>query len=461
MSNSSPTTFDLRIPSEEAPSRNATYYLAALTDEQILVLPLPPNGSLLIGRDASADIRLDGGAVSREHARVHSPAEGGSASAEDLGSRNGTFIQGKRLPPRERVPLAVGSTLWIGGAALTLRRGEPPRLRGPKPGLNNRVIVAPEMVTLYQHLSKIAPSRLSVLVLGETGVGKEVVAESLHEMAGPPGRPYVRLNCAALPPDLLESELFGVEKGAFTGATVARAGLLEVADGGTLYLDEVGELPLALQSKMLRMLESGEFFRLGAAKGRRANVRFVAATNRDLKTAVARAEFRADLYYRLNGLSVVVPPLRSRTEEILPLALLFADRIDCGPGSPPVTFTESAAARLLAYPWPGNIRELKSVVERSVLLSDGGRIDSCDLIFDAIGGMPAAAASAPMSASAAGDGGTVPPRGENAESTERDRILAALESCAFNQTRAAEMLGMPRRTLVYKVRQYALPRPRD
>jgi len=282
-------------------------------------------------------------------------------------------------------------------------------------------------------------------------------------MSGASGRAFVRLNCAALPADLLESELFGSEKGAFTGAIAARPGLLETAEGGTLFLDEVGDLPLGVQGKLLRVLESGEFFRLGAARPRQVRVRFVAATNRDLKQAAAAGHFRPDLYYRLNGVSVVVPPLRARRSEIMPLAQAFARQIERGPGTAPVSFTQAAFDRLLAYDWPGNIRELKSVVERSVLLSGDGRIDAPDLLFDALGA-PAHAIAVREAPADVAPNGTPPPSPTHpvvpSEADERARILAALESCAFNQKRAAELLGMPRRTLVYKMRRYALPRPR-
>jgi two-component system response regulator AtoC len=455
------TTFDLHLGATDSPAGLPNYYLVAMTQDRTLTVPVPVPSTLLIGRDPSADIRLEAGAVSREHARVHASGRAPAVSVEDLGSRNGTFVRGRQLAPRERAPLAVGDAIWVGGSALVLRQGLPPIVRPPPPG--ERVVIAPEMVALYEGLARLAPSRISVLVLGETGAGKEVVAESLHQMSGGPGRPFVRLNCAALPAELLESELFGSEKGAFTGAIAARPGLLETAEGGTLFLDEVGDLPLPLQGKLLRVLESGEFFRLGAPRPRQARVRFVAATNRDLKQAAAAGQFRPDLYYRLNGVSVVVPPLRARRAEILPLAHAFAQRIARGPDLAPVSFLQAACDRLVAYDWPGNIRELKSVVERSVLLSNDGRIDAPDLLFDALG---APAQALPTGGLAAGGtpGVTVPPGpaapGPLSETDERARILATLESCAFNQKRAAELLGMPRRTLVYKMRRYALPRPR-
>jgi two-component system response regulator AtoC len=448
------TTFDLHVGAADSTAGVPAYYLVAMTEDRNLTVPLPVPGSLLIGRDPCADLRLEAGAVSREHARVHTSLRGPAVSVEDLGSRNGTFVRGRQLARNERVPLAIGDAIWVGGAALVLRQGLPPVVRAPAPGPRGRVVIAPAMVSLYEGLARIAPSRISVLVLGETGTGKEVIAETLHELSGGQAHPFVRLNCAALPADLLESELFGSEKGAFTGAVAARAGLLEAAEGGTLFLDEVGDLPLPLQGKLLRVLESGEFFRLGSPRPRNARVRFVAATNRDLKQAAAGGQFRPDLYYRLNGVSVIVPPLRARRAEVMPLAQAFAQQIERGPGTAPVTFTPAACERLLGYEWPGNIRELKSLVERSVLLSNDGRIDAADLLFDALGAPVHVSPGIRLPSEAT-------PADPPAETDERARILAALESCAFNQKRAAELLGMPRRTLVYKMRRYALPRPRQ
>jgi transcriptional regulator with GAF, ATPase, and Fis domain len=428
-------------------------YLLVFTPHGHQAVPLSAPGSVLIGRGAGADVRVEDGAVSREHARVHAGAAAPHVTIEDLSSRNGTFLRGARLAPGARAPVAVGDTISVGAATLVLRLGRPPVVRPAAAG-GARVVRAPEMVKLHQELARVAASSISVLVLGETGVGKEVVAETLHELSGRSGPSFVRLNCAALPGDLLESELFGSERGAYTGAVATRAGLLEAAEGGTLFLDEVGDLPLPLQGKLLRVLESGEFFRLGSSRARRANVRFVAATNRDLKQATAGGRFRPDLYYRLNGVSVLVPPLRARPTEILPLAEAFAARIERGPGVPPATFTPAARERLERYAWPGNARELKSVVERSVLMSAGGPLDAADLLFDALGGAGVAAPPTPPplvpEALPADDG----------EAGERAHILAALEACAFNQTKAAEALGMPRRTLVYKLRRYGLPRPR-
>ena len=450
------TTFDLHVAGADSAADIPVYHLVAITPDRNLTVPLPVPGSLLIGRDAGADVRIEAGAVSRAHARVHASLDTPAVAVEDLGSRNGTFVRGRQLARNERAPLAVGDTVWVGGAALVLRPGAAPVARAPQRGPRGRVVIAPAMISLYEGLARIAPSRISVLVLGETGAGKEVVAESLHELSGGPGRPFVRLNCAALPAELLESELFGSEKGAFTGAVAARAGLIETADGGTLFLDEVGDLPLPLQGKLLRVLESGEFFRLGGARPRQARVRFIAATNRDLKQAAAAGQFRMDLYYRLDGVSVVVPPLRTRRAEIVPLALAFAQQFERGQAAEPVAFTQAACDRLLAYEWPGNIRELKSLIERSVLLANDGRIDAGDLLFDALGTLAPAPQAVPAGA-APGSG----PTGTTEETDERARILAALESCAFNQKRAAELLGMPRRTLVYKMRRYALPRPRE
>jgi transcriptional regulator with GAF, ATPase, and Fis domain len=328
---------------------------------------------------------------------------------------------------------------------------------------------------------KVAAANISVLVLGETGVGKEVVARMLHDRSPRARHPLVCLNCASLSESLLESELFGHEKGAFTGAVGAKAGLLESANGGTAFLDEVGEMPLSLQAKLLRVLEQREVLRVGAVTPRAIDVRFVAATNRNLEEEIARDRFRSDLYYRLNGFTIVIPPLRQRTDEIEPLARHFV-RLACKAGARgSLDLSAEALAILVAYDWPGNIRELKNVIDRAVLLSSGRRILPEHLPLEKMGRAiapkealappsvrfaPREPATGELDITVSRTGNpTIPPPAPTAPilaggDDERTRIVTALERCVWNQTAAAKMLGIARQTLVTKMEMYNLPRPR-
>ena len=291
------------------------------------------------------------------------------------------------------------------------------------------------MRRVYGLANSAARGVISVLIVGETGVGKDVMANEIHRMSPRAKAPFVTLNCAALSESLLETELFGHEKGAFTGATDTKAGLLESAPGGTVFLDEIGELPPAAQAKLLRVLENGELLRVGGLRPRRIDVRLVAATNADLDAAIAAGKFRRDLYYRINGCVVVLPPLRERTSEILPLARHFAAALGCA------QFTGAAERALCAHPWPGNVRELKTVVERAVLLSARrGAIDAPDLMLSPRRIPP-----------------TVPP---GVAPHEREQLLEALQRAHGNQKEAAKLLGLSRQTLSKKLDTHGIGRPR-
>jgi transcriptional regulator with GAF, ATPase, and Fis domain len=297
-----------------------------------------------------------------------------------------------------------------------------------------------------------------------------LLAAMVHALSPRAGKPYVCLNCAALPEQLLESELFGHERGAFTGARQAKPGLLEAAEGGTVFLDEVGEMPLAVQAKLLRALDQNEVLRVGALKPRRIDVRFVAATNRDLEAEVARGTFRQDLYYRLNGVALVVPPLRERMIEIAPLARMFAAEAARRLGRDVEPPLDDAALRLLeTYAWPGNVRELRNVIERAVLLSECGPITIAHLPAEKMGRtLPSHDSERRMRARLPSAPGDVrvrshTPRETHAARTnddERARICDALARCDGNQTHAATLLGMSRRTLIARIAKYGLPRPR-
>jgi two-component system, NtrC family, response regulator AtoC len=326
--------------------------------------------------------------------------------------------------------------------------------RGARPSVwQARPILASEgegcpMGPLVRLLERVAPSSLSVLILGETGAGKEVVAETLHRLSTRAGKPFVRLSCAALSESLLESELFGHERGAFTGAQQSKPGLLETAEGGTLFLDEIGELPPSMQSKLLRVVEERKVLRVGGLAPRAIDIRLVSATNRDLEAECATGRFRHDLYFRLNGISVVVPPLRERVGEIARLARGFIAQV-CEKWRRPFepALTNAVLAQLQAYVWPGNIRELRNVMERAVILAGDGPIEPRHLPFEKMA--PAATARAVEPPAAA----PRPP------SEEFQRIIDALRRSAGNQTAAAALLGISRRTLLHRLDEYGLPRP--
>lgn len=346
---------------------------------------------------------------------------------------------------------------------------------------NSRVIVrSAAMEHVYQLIQRIAGGAISVLLLGETGVGKKVLAEMVHEQSPRRARPFVRLSCAALSESMLESELFGREAGDAGGATDARPGLLDSAAGGTIFLDEVGELPMGTQVSLLRVLEEREVLRVGEPGAAGGKVRFVAATNRDLEAAIRQGTFRRDLYYRLAGITIMVPPLRERTEEIEPLVHHFLTLVTkhIGHRIPP-RITRRALAVLCGYSWPGNIRELRNTIERAALLAEDEVIDVDHLPVDMIDKMQLtapAAETAPIAGitpqqmtpqlpavSPAPPPAVLPEAGwwqPDAEQRERGRIIAALEACDGNQTRAAKMLGVSRRTLLNRLDRHQIPRPR-
>ncbi len=267
---------------------------------------------LIVGRGEEADIRIEDASVSRRHARL---TVGDRVEVEDLGSTNGTRVRDRALSEGERVTLAPGDLVEFGGVLCLMRgpsRDAPRAVEAPASTPSELVVEDPAMRQLHALTARVARAAVPVLLLGETGVGKEVFAERLHALAPRASGPYVKVNCGNLTESIVESELFGYEKGAFTGANAARAGLIESAAGGTLFLDEVGELPPAMQTRLLRVLEDREVRRIGASKGRAVDVRFVAATNRELEAEVVAGRFCVDLFYRLNGFVPTIPPMRER-----------------------------------------------------------------------------------------------------------------------------------------------------
>jgi two-component system response regulator AtoC len=343
------------------------------------------------------------------------------------------------------------------------------------------------MQTLRRLVERIAHASISVLIQGETGVGKEVMAETIHTMSQRAQHPFLQLNCAALSETLLESELFGHEKGAFTGAHAAKPGLLETADKGTVFLDEIGELPATMQVKLLRVIEERRVMRVGGLKSKAIDVRFLAATNRDLEAEVARGAFRQDLYFRLNGITLDIPPLRERQNEIAPLAEIFIARACAESAREPLAISPEASTLLHRYAWPGNIRELKHVLERAVLLCPDPILRPEHLPVEKMRATRTVHAEpAPVTKPAARNPTTenrkprptpsevserapnpTPPDDDDSldfkkESRERERraIIAAMRASEGNQSKAATLLKISRRTLLTKLDLHALPRPR-
>ena len=312
-------------------------------------------------------------------------------------------------------------------------------------GLSLEIVTrSPEMKKILATLEKVAAARMPVLIEGESGVGKELLAQHLHRLSPRAPKAFVDLNCAAVPSTLLESELFGHERGAFTGAASEKPGLVEVADGGTLFLDEVGEMAAEIQSKFLRVLDSGTFYRVGATRKRRADFRLVCATNRDLRAEVAGGRFRKDLFYRIHGVRVVVPPLRERSEDVPLLVEYFSRTLPA-----PKRFSPDALRALQAYDWPGNVRELHFAVERASLLSEGEVIDVADLppeILERSGRRPPAREEFGASPSAEPEEPVSEAEGLNG-GPDPAVVREALERARWRRGKAAEILGVSPRTL--------------
>jgi transcriptional regulator with GAF, ATPase, and Fis domain len=335
----------------------------------------------------------------------------------------------------------------IGHLRAGLRTGRSPRDSVVVTTGTDPIVLDTAMQRVYSLVERIADTPMTVLILGETGVGKELVTEAIHKRSSRRDRPLIKLNCAALPESLLESELFGYERGAFTGAERRKVGFFEAADGGTLFLDEIGEMPLALQAKLLRVLERKVITRVGGTTEVAADARLIAATHRDLEGDVRAGRFRQDLLFRIGGFTVVVPALRDRPTEIVPLAEHFAriTAAEQGRGAPAID--DDARDALTGYTWPGNVRELKNAIERALVLC-GDAITAADLpdkLRDAGQRLRPVTPAADM-------------RGHLAE-VERAAIVAALEAENDNQTRAARRLGLSRRALIYKMEKYGLKPP--
>lgn len=400
-----------------------------------------------VGRDSACELHIDDPSLSRRHARI---TVTDIVEVEDLGSHNGTLVGGKPIPQGQRVRLNAGQPVELGDAIVLLM--EPEHELEPQPvSRRGQGLVSPELERVHRFVELVARGTISVIVKGETGVGKEGIAERIHRASARRDHSFVAVNCASLSETLLESELFGHEKGSFTGATNARIGILESADKGTVFLDELGEMPSSVQVKLLRCIEKKEIVPVGSVRPRAIDVRFVAATHRDLEALIASGAFRADLYFRLNGMTIEVPPLRARPTEILPLARQFVAEVCAAMGAPSSELTANAARVLVDYRWPGNIRELKNAMERAVLLANGAPIDAEHVMLDARGSQ----ASAPAAESA-----NVAALSES-QTDERNRIVQALQTANGNQTHAAQLLGLSRFQLMNRLKAYGLGRPRS
>ena len=423
-------------------------YLLVRLGEGTRTIDVRDGDELVIGRASDAAIQIESGKASREHARI--VCTDGSLVLTDLGSKNGTRVNQVLLEGVAR-PLAAGDVIWIGDAEILVAGTAEERLLTPAnepadgvvvPGL---VVTDEAMVEVFRLIDRIAPQDIGVLLLGETGVGKEVVAEQIHVRSRRAQGPFVRINCGALPDNLLESELFGHERGAFTGADRRKIGLFETAQNGTLFLDEIGELKLELQAKLLRALAARRLTRIGGREEIEIDVRIIAASNRNLELEAKEGRFRPDLYYRLASFSLSIPPLRDRPNEIGLLAELFARQLANRMGKAPPELHPLARAVLEAHDWPGNVRELRNVIERALVLLDGNLI--------LVQHLPDSLRT---------DSTVKAPRTirDRVESLEELSIKNALSAEKGNQTRAARRLGISRRTLIYKMEKYQL-RERD
>ncbi|NRA32937.1 MAG: sigma 54-interacting transcriptional regulator [Polyangiaceae bacterium] len=531
-----------------APSSLRVYMLVHHADD-VQVVDVPDGGSILLGRAPECAITLDDPKASRKHAIV--ARQGAEITLRDLGSRNGTKLNGVRLRD-ESAPVRGGDVVKIGevetvvawadrvepsggrvdqelarlgntpvifvrvavdleqlegtdvlgeslnSALVVEERGEglyaalfeqsleevteavrelqdtagvavriagfpgsgrtldelwaaaapgeaPPEV--PLDGAEGIVVADAAMLELFWLAKKVAAVQTTVLILGETGVGKEILAAQIHRWSPRSAGPYVRLNCASLPETLLESELFGHEKGAFTGAERRKIGYLETAEGGTLLLDEIGELPLTVQVKLLTVLENRELRRVGGTAEIPIDVRVLAATHRDLEKEVAEGKFREDLFYRLSAFDLTIPPLRERVDEITVLADLFARRFAERDNAKLCTFDSATRQLLRRHHWPGNVRELRNAVEHAVVLADDGLVTpKC---------LPQSFRRRMQSQNVSNASGSMRNR---LESIERKTIEEALQAEKGNQTRAAKRLGLSRRALIYKLDKYGLKR---
>jgi two-component system response regulator AtoC len=346
-------------------------------------------------------------------------------------------------------PFSLDHLMAVVEKALEVRalRDENRQLReelGKRYQFDNIIGRSPVMQEVFATIERVAPTRATVLLAGESGVGKDLIARAIHFHSPRRERPFVKINCTALPENLMESELFGYEKGAFTGANTTKPGKFEQADTGTVFLDEIGDVPASIQVKLLRILQEREFERLGSNKTRHIDVRVIAATNQDLRAALEQGTFREDLYYRLNVVPINIAPLRDRMQDIPFLAEYFLQKYAAEAGNRIQSITPAAMSRLAEYHWPGNVRELENVIERSVVMCTGDRLDVADIKLD----------NAPRPRGTANDF-SLPP-GMTLDQYEQEIIREALKRADGNKSQAARALGLTRNALRYRLTQMGL-----
>jgi two-component system, NtrC family, response regulator AtoC len=406
--------------------------------------------AVTIGRSQDNDLVLDDNAVSRKHANI--ALNGRSPTLADLDSRHGFVLNGAHQPPGTVAQLSDGDVVTLGNTALTISSAALGDAGIKSPTQRDFVVESKAMQTAFDLASRVARFTTSVVLNGETGVGKEVFASAIHSMSQRASGPFVRLNCAAFPETLLESELFGHEKGAFTGADKKRVGYIEAAHGGTLFLDEIGEMPLSTQAKLLVVLESKKVVRVGSTTPIDVDVRYISATHRDLHTEITASRFREDLFYRLSSFVVMIPPLRERLEEIPALCELFLKQFATASNVAAARVSPDAMKVLQSAAWPGNVRELKNALERAFVMAQG-EIRPEHLPDNVTN--PPQKARAPQGVSAAVAGVSADLKGD-LQAIERQNVVAALQESQGNQTKAALKLGISRRALIHKMDKFGL-----
>ena len=419
-----------------------------------------------IGRGSEADLQLPDPSVSRLHARIF--RVGAQYFLSDA-SRNGTYLGSERI---SQIPLKSGQTFRIGPYLIHFQGSDSERAHEGIPTMLEGYAPAPSAVghrsdrrpavsagpplgivgkslriqTLLQNIAKVAVSDFPVLIEGETGCGKELVSRGVHDLSGRSGRPFVVVNCGAISAELIESELFGHEKGAFTGATSQRKGAFEIADSGSIFLDEIGELPLPLQPKLLRILEQKEIKRVGGNETILTDVRILAATNRNLRDEIRQKTFRDDLYFRISAITLNIPPLRDRLEDIPLIARYFLESMTKIGPRPVPSLSDDAAAFLSLQDWPGNVRELRNAIQRAVVMSEGESLGSADFAFLRTGDSTICDFEPGNSLS-------------RWEHSEKNSIQAELIRQQWNKTATARSLGIAKSTLFEKLKKYTIRSP--